>query len=57
MPFKDLETAAGTRLSFQALKVALNALVAEKAVARISEKPARLRITATGRTQLDSYRS
>ncbi|GLS66058.1 hypothetical protein GCM10007888_44400 [Methylobacterium oxalidis] len=57
VPFKDLEVAAGSRLSFQALKDALNALVAEKAVARVSDKPARLRITAAGRAQLDSYRS
>jgi len=57
VPFKDLEAAAGPRLSFQAFKDALNRLVVEKAVARISEKPARLRITGAGRTQLDAYRS
>ena len=57
VPFKELETAARSRLSFQALKDALNTLVAEKAVARVSEKPARLRITGAGRAQLDGYRS
>ena len=36
VPFKDLEAAGGSRLSFQALKDALNALVAEGAVARVA---------------------
>ena len=57
VPFKDLEAAAGPRLPFQALKDALNALVAEGAVARVSEKPARLKITSTGQAQLGGYRS
>ncbi|AWN42918.1 hypothetical protein DK389_23475 [Methylobacterium durans] len=56
VPFKTLEAAAGSRLPFQALKDALNALVAANAVVRVSEKPARLRITAAGRAQLDGYR-
>lgn len=57
VPFKALEASGGIRLSFQALKDALNALVAEGAVARVCEKPARLRITNAGRVQLDGYRS
>ena len=57
VPFKDLEAAGGSRLSFQALKDALNALVAEGAVSRVCEKPARLRITKAGRVQLNEYRS
>jgi hypothetical protein len=57
VPFKDLEAAGGSRLSFQALKDALNALIAEGAVTRVCEKPARLRITKAGRAQLDGYRS
>ena len=57
VPFKNLEAAAASRLSFQALKDALNTLVAEGAVARVCEKPARLRITSAGRAQLDGYRS
>ncbi len=56
VPFKDLETAARPRLAFQALKDALNALVTARAVARVSEKPARIRITPDGRSLLDEYR-
>ena len=56
VPFKDLETAARSRLSFRALTDALNALVTEGAVARICEKPARIRITTAGRAQLNEYR-
>lgn len=57
IPFKDLEAAARSRLPFQALTDALNALVAGGAVVRVSEKPARLRITHAGRIQLGEYRS
>jgi hypothetical protein len=55
--FKDLETAARSRLPYWALTDALNALVAEGAVARVCEKPARIRITSAGRAQLNEYRS
>ena len=57
VPFKDLEAAAGSRLPFRALTDALNALVTEGAVARVCEKPARIRITSAGRAQLNEYRS
>ena len=57
VPFKDLEAAARSRLPFRALTDALNALVTEGAVVRVSEKPAHLRITSAGRTQLGGYRS
>ena len=42
VPFKDLEAATRTRLDFRALTSALNALVTEGAVRRVTEKPARL---------------
>ena len=57
VPFKDLETATRTRFDFRALTAALNALVQEGAVRRVSEKPARLAITDAGRRQLNAYRS
>jgi predicted transcriptional regulator len=57
VPFKDLEAAARSRLNYRALTDALNALVTEGAVARVSEKPARLRITNVGRARLNEYRS
>jgi hypothetical protein len=57
VPFKDLEAAALSRLPYRALTDALNALVKEGAVARVREKPARIRITGAGRAQLDEYRS
>ena len=56
VPFKDLEAAALSRLPYRALTDALNALVAEGAVARVCEKPARIRITAAGRVQPNEYR-
>ena len=57
VPFKDLEAAARSRLPFRALADALNALVVEGAVVRVCEKPARIRITTSGRAQLNEYRS
>jgi len=57
VPFKDLETATRSRLNYRALTDALNALVNEGAVRRISDKPARLAITESGRTRLNEYRS
>lgn len=56
VPFKDLEAAARPRLPFRALTDALNALVSGGAVARVCEKPARIRITPGGRSLLDEYR-
>src|SRR6476619_3559137 len=50
VPFKDLETATRSRLNYRALTDALNALVNEGAVRRVSDKPARLEITDVGRT-------
>ncbi len=57
VPFKALETAARGRIGFKALIDALNGLVQQGAVNRISEKPARLKLTETGRRQLAEYRS
>jgi len=57
VPFKDLETATRSRLNYRALTDALNALVNEGAVRRVSDKPARLAITESGRTRLNEYRS
>ena len=57
VPFKELETATRSRLAYRALTDALNALVNEGAVRRVTEKPARLAITEAGRKRLDEYRS
>ncbi len=57
VPFKDLETATRSRLNYRALTDALNALVNEGAVRRVSEKPARLAMTEAGRKRLNEYRS
>ena len=57
VPFEDLEAATRSRLNYRALTDALNALVNEGAVRRVTEKPARLRITEAGRKRLDEYRS
>ena len=57
VPFKDLETATRSRLNYSALTDALNALVNDGAVHRVTEKPARLAITDVGRKRLNEYRS
>ena len=57
VPFKDLEAATRSRLNYRALTDALNALVNDGAVRRVSEKPARLAITEAGRKRLNEYRS
>ncbi len=57
VPFKDLEAATRSRLTYRALTDTLNALVNEGAVRRVSEKPARLAMTEAGRKRLDEYRS
>ena len=57
VPFKELEAATRSRLNYRALTDALNALVNEGAVKRVTEKPARLAITEAGRKRLDGYRS
>jgi hypothetical protein len=57
VPFKDLEAATHSRLTYSALTNALNALVNEGAIRRITEKPARLAITDAGRKRLNEYRS
>ena len=57
MPFKDLEAATRSRLTYRALTDAQNALVNEGAVRRVTDKPARLAITDIGRKRLDEYRS
>jgi len=57
VPFKDLESVTRSRLDFRALTHALNALVDEGAVHRVTEKPARLALTDLGRKRLDEYRS
>lgn len=57
VPFKDLETATRSRMNFRALTDALNALVNEGAVQRVTDKPARLAVTDTGRKRLNEYRS
>ena len=56
MPFKDLAVAIRSRLNYLALIDGLNALVNEGAVQRVTEKPARLAITETGRKRLNEYR-
>jgi predicted transcriptional regulator len=57
VPFKDLEAATRSRMNYRALTDALNALVNEGAVRRVTEKPARLAITDAGRKRLNEYRS
>ena len=57
VPFKELEAATRSRLSFRALKDALNALVGTGAVRRVTDQPARLAITNAGRKLLNEYRS
>ena len=57
VPFKELETTTRSRLDCRALTDALNALVKDGAVQRVTEKPARLAITETGRKRLNEYRS
>jgi DNA-binding PadR family transcriptional regulator len=57
VPFKELETTTRSRLDYRALTDALNALVKDGAVQRVTEKPARLAITETGRKRLNEYRS
>ena len=57
VPFKELETATRSRLDYRALTDALNALVNDAAVRRVTDKPARLAITDAGRKRLDEYRS
>jgi DNA-binding HxlR family transcriptional regulator len=57
VPFKELETATRSRLDYRALTDALNALVNDGAVRRVTEKPARLAITEAGRKRLNEYRS
>src|SRR3954469_3070197 len=57
VPFKELETATRSRLDYRALTDALNALVNDGAVRRVTDKPARLAITDAGRKRLDEYRS
>jgi predicted transcriptional regulator len=56
-PVKELETATRFRLDYRAVTDALNALVNDGAVRRVTEKPARLAITDTGRKRLNEYRS
>jgi len=55
VPFKDVEATTRSRLNYRALTDALNALVDEGAVRRVTEKPARLMITDTGRKRLSEY--
>jgi predicted transcriptional regulator len=57
VPFKDLEATTRSRLNYRALTDALNALVNEGAVRRVTDKPARLAITEIGRRRLNEYRS
>jgi len=57
VPFKDLEAATRSRLNYRALTDALNALVKDGAVQRVTDKPARLAITDAGRKRLNEYRS
>ena len=57
VPFKDLGAATRARLNFRALTDALNALVNEGAVRRVTDKPARLAFTEAGRKRLNEYRS
>ena len=57
VPFKDLEAATRSRLTFRALADVLNTLVSTGAVRRVAERPAWLAITDAGRKLLDEYRS
>jgi DNA-binding HxlR family transcriptional regulator len=57
VPFKELEAETRSRLNYRALADALNALVNDGAVRRVTEKPARLAITEAGRRRLGEYRS
>ena len=57
VPFKDREAATRSRPNYRALTDALNALVNEGAVRRVTDKPARLAITDAGRKRLNEYRS
>ena len=57
VPFKELDAATRSRLSFRALTDGLNALVSTGAVRRVAERPARLAITNAGRKLLNEYRS
>jgi predicted transcriptional regulator len=56
-PVKELEAATRSRLDYRALTDALNALVKDGAVQRVTDKPARLAITDAGRKRLNEYRS
>jgi hypothetical protein len=55
VPFKDLETATRSRLNYRALTDALNALVNDGAVQRVTEKPARPCCTDQGWGRNDPY--
>jgi DNA-binding HxlR family transcriptional regulator len=57
VPFKELEAATRSRLTFRVLTDVLNTLVSTGAVRRVTDRPARLAITNTGRKLLDEYRS
>ncbi len=57
VPLKDLEAATRSRPNHRALTDALNALVNDGAVRRVTDKPARLAITEAGRKRLNEYRS
>ena len=57
VPFKELEAAIQSRLSFRALTDGLNALVSTGAVRRVTDRPARLAITSAGSKLLNEYRS
>ena len=57
VPFKELEAATRSRLTFRALTDVLNALVNASAVGRATGRPARLAITNAGRKLLNEYRS
>ncbi len=57
VPFKELEAATRSRLSFRALTDLLNGLVSTGAVQRVIDRPARLAITNAGRKLLNEYRS
>ena len=57
VPFKELEAATRSRLTFRVLTDALNALVISGAVRRVTDRPARLAITSAGRKLFNEYRS
>ena len=57
VPFKELEAATRSRLTFRVLTDVLNGLVSTGAVRRVTEQPARLAITSAGRKLLNEYRS